>query len=103
MALELDALDRIADTVLTYDPKKKSEKNAKKARAPSLPAADNSSAGLKALQAANRHYRKKLWPAPYDVTTHQLHLGDARDLSWISDNSVHLVVTSPPYWTLKKY
>jgi site-specific DNA-methyltransferase (adenine-specific) len=30
-------------------------------------------------------------------------LGDARDLSWIPDKSVHLVVTSPPYWTLKEY
>jgi site-specific DNA-methyltransferase (adenine-specific) len=30
-------------------------------------------------------------------------LGDARDLKWIADESVHLVVTSPPYWTLKEY
>jgi len=30
-------------------------------------------------------------------------LGDARDLSSISDGSVHLVVTSPPYWNLKRY
>ena len=29
--------------------------------------------------------------------------GDARELQWIPDESVHLVVTSPPYWTLKKY
>jgi len=29
--------------------------------------------------------------------------GDARDLSFIGDESVHLVVTSPPYWTLKRY
>lgn len=36
-------------------------------------------------------------------TTHRLHLGDARELDWLPDNSVHLVVTSPPYWTLKKY
>jgi len=32
-----------------------------------------------------------------------LKLGDARELGWIEDESVHLVVTSPPYWTLKKY
>lgn len=38
-----------------------------------------------------------------DGTHHALHLGDARLLDWIPDNSVHLVVTSPPYWTLKKY
>jgi len=34
---------------------------------------------------------------------HRLVLGDARNLSFIEDESVHLVVTSPPYWTLKKY
>ena len=32
-----------------------------------------------------------------------IHRGDARDLDWISDESIHLVVTSPPYWTLKRY
>jgi modification methylase len=36
-------------------------------------------------------------------SVHKLHLGDARDLEWIPNNSVHLVVTSPPYWTLKEY
>jgi len=36
-------------------------------------------------------------------TQHQLILGDARDLGRIDDASVHLVVTSPPYWTLKEY
>ncbi|HXH09452.1 MAG TPA: site-specific DNA-methyltransferase [Alphaproteobacteria bacterium] len=30
-------------------------------------------------------------------------MGDARELDWIPDASVHLIVTSPPYWTLKKY
>lgn len=68
-----------------------------------LPAADNSSEALKAYQAANEHYRKTIWPVPYDKTSHTLRVGDARDLSWIADASVHLVVTSPPYWTLKKY
>ena len=37
------------------------------------------------------------------VTLHSLHNGDARDMDWIAEESVHLVVTSPPYWTLKKY
>ncbi len=36
-------------------------------------------------------------------TKHSLHLGDSRDLSFIQDESMHLVVTSPPYWTLKQY
>jgi len=36
-------------------------------------------------------------------TSHELVRGDARKLSFIKDNSIHLIVTSPPYWTLKKY
>lgn len=64
---------------------------------------DNTPDGLQALLAANQRYRGSRWPAPFDTTEHRLHLGDARDLSWIPDESVHLVVTSPPYWTLKEY
>src|SRR5258708_932735 len=36
-------------------------------------------------------------------TAHHIYNADARDLSFLQDKSVHLVVTSPPYWTLKKY
>ncbi len=36
-------------------------------------------------------------------TTHRLINGDARDLSFLPSESVHLVVTSPPYWNLKRY
>src|SRR6267378_4364283 len=36
-------------------------------------------------------------------TTLTLHCGDSRELDWIADESIHLVLTSPPYWTLKKY
>lgn len=36
-------------------------------------------------------------------TTHRLIHGDARELSFLPDESVHLVVTSPPYWNLKRY
>jgi DNA modification methylase len=36
-------------------------------------------------------------------TTHDLWCRDGRDLDFIPDNSVHLVLTSPPYWTLKTY
>jgi DNA modification methylase len=35
-------------------------------------------------------------------TAHRLINGDARDLSFLPDESIHLVVTSPPYWNLKK-
>jgi modification methylase len=36
-------------------------------------------------------------------TIHRLINGDARDLSFLEDESVHLVITSPPYWNLKRY
>ena len=75
----------------------------KRALRPSLAAEDNTPEGLQALLKANRYYREVAWPEPYNRTTHRLHLGDARDLSWVPDRSVHLVVTSPPYWTLKEY
>ena len=37
------------------------------------------------------------------TTLHRLINGDSRDLSFLEDESVHLVVTSPPYWNLKRY
>ncbi len=37
------------------------------------------------------------------ATTHRLIHADARDLSFLGDESVHLIVTSPPYWNLKRY
>ena len=36
-------------------------------------------------------------------TLHRSICGDARDLAGIVPNSIHLVLTSPPYWTLKEY
>ncbi len=36
-------------------------------------------------------------------TSHEMRRGDARELEFLPDNSVHLVLTSPPYWTLKQY
>lgn len=68
-----------------------------------LPEADNTPGAVEHMLRANGILRNLPWPAPFDRTHHRLHLGDARDLSWIADQSVHLVVTSPPYWTLKEY
>src|SRR6516162_6014339 len=68
-----------------------------------LPVSDNAEGAVEKMLRANAILRNVPWPKPYDQTTHRLHLGDARDLSWIPDESVHLVVTSPPYWTLKDY
>src|SRR5437899_10579443 len=39
---------------------------------------------------------------PQIATTHRLELGDARAME-LAPESVHLVLTSPPYWTLKEY
>ncbi len=50
--------------------------------------------------AAMREIRQALRHLP---TSHQLHLGDARSMGFLTAESVHLVVTSPPYWTLKRY
>ncbi|MBS0315145.1 MAG: site-specific DNA-methyltransferase [Proteobacteria bacterium] len=36
-------------------------------------------------------------------TRHDLWRADSRAMDFIPDGSVHLVVTSPPYWTLKRY
>jgi site-specific DNA-methyltransferase (adenine-specific) len=36
-------------------------------------------------------------------TLHRLFHADARDMSFIADSSVHLILTSPPYWNLKEY
>ncbi len=36
-------------------------------------------------------------------THHALHRKDSREMAFLPKNSVHLIVTSPPYWTLKEY
>lgn len=40
---------------------------------------------------------------PNIPSTHNLYLGDAREMPALRQNSVQLVLTSPPYWTLKEY
>jgi DNA modification methylase len=37
------------------------------------------------------------------ATHHKIIIGDSRRMSELSDESVHLIVTSPPYWQLKDY
>jgi modification methylase len=70
---------------------------------PHMPATDNEPGAVAALLKANRALRQQRWPTPYDRTLHQMILGDARDLTFISGESVHLVATSPPYFNLKSY
>src|SRR5512132_1791343 len=47
-----------------------------------------------------RNPRERLREGP---TTHRVILGDSRRMPEIADESVHLVVTSPPYANLKQY
>jgi site-specific DNA-methyltransferase (adenine-specific) len=68
-----------------------------------LPPADNAAGAVQKMLRANAILRNVPWPPPFDETKHRIHAGDARDLSFIPAESVHLVVTSPPYWTLKEY
>ncbi len=37
------------------------------------------------------------------MTEHKIIFGDSRSLNQIKDNSVQLIITSPPYWQLKDY
>jgi site-specific DNA-methyltransferase (adenine-specific) len=37
------------------------------------------------------------------MSYHKVIIGDSRMLSEVEDESVHLIVTSPPYWQLKDY
>jgi site-specific DNA-methyltransferase (adenine-specific) len=70
---------------------------------PHIPATDNEPGAPEALLKANKILRGRRWPAPYDRTRHEMIFGDARDLRMIPNESVHLVVTSPPYFNLKPY
>jgi site-specific DNA-methyltransferase (adenine-specific) len=36
-------------------------------------------------------------------TKHKIIIGDSRNMAELQDKSVHLVITSPPYWQLKDY
>ena len=58
-----------------------------------IPRLAKDQSALKAIQRAIREV----------PTRHAILLGDARAMSRIPDESVHLVVTSPPYFDLKKY
>lgn len=70
---------------------------------PVLPDSDNLPGAPEALLDANRFWRARPWPTPFDKTKHEVRRGDARDLSGIPEESVQLVVTSPPYFNLKPY
>jgi len=37
------------------------------------------------------------------ITKHKIIIGDSRKMNEIPDKSIHLIITSPPYWQLKDY
>lgn len=47
----------------------------------------------------NIMYKQKM----LNITKHTIINGDSRQMSELKDESVHLIVTSPPYWQLKDY
>jgi site-specific DNA-methyltransferase (adenine-specific) len=54
----------------------------------------------------DRKFREReaaLAQAPELRTCHEIFRGDARQMPELQGRLVHLVVTSPPYWTLKRY
>jgi DNA modification methylase len=54
--------------------------------------------------AKDKELLKKIESTVHQIpTVHHLYQADARKLAFIRNESVHLIVTSPPYWTLKKY
>ena len=37
------------------------------------------------------------------ITNHKIIIGDSREMTEVDEKSVHLIITSPPYWQLKDY
>jgi site-specific DNA-methyltransferase (adenine-specific) len=72
-------------------------------RRPELPQKDNEPGSVEVLLAANRWWRQSPWPEPLHKTVHTVSCRDARELRNIESKSVHLIVTSPPYFDIKPY
>lgn len=70
---------------------------------PQLPDRDNEPGSVEVLLAANRWWRENPWPEPYNKTKHVVSQADARRLKHLGAESVHLIVTSPPYFNIKPY
>ncbi len=70
---------------------------------PNLPQKDNEPGSVEVLLAANKWWRENPWPEGFNKTSHTVRCGDARNLHHIESSSVHLIVTSPPYFNIKPY
>jgi len=70
------------------------------------PRAPASSAGAEATVEDKFKAKREAWAQLGGVlkTTHQVYLADAREMNGLPPGTkIHLVVTSPPYWNLKRY
>ena len=55
-------------------------------------------------QKEEKEWISKSWDKIRNVKiTHKIHNGDSSNLSFIDDNSIDLIVTSPPYYNAKEY
>jgi modification methylase len=71
--------------------------------APELPQKDNEPGSVEVLLAANKWWRANPWPEGFNRTSHIVRCADARALEHLDPSSVHLIVTSPPYFNIKPY
>ena len=42
-------------------------------------------------------------PALHFETTHKIFFKSSKNMEEVKDHTVHLIVTSPPYWNIKDY
>mgnify|MGYP005816623169 CR=1 FL=1 len=91
MKMKIDHTQALANVVRRYLPDVPLSDEAKLKRA--LPPLAKNGETAAAIMAALRQV----------PTAHRFYRGDARNLESLPDSSVHLVLTSPPYWTLKRY
>ena len=69
---------------------------------PGLPSLDEHQTAIPAIARDPRLVALVEEAAQRVPTRHELHVNDARRMQ-LAPGSVHLVLTSPPYWTLKEY
>jgi len=49
------------------------------------------------------HHQQREYGVSVLKTVHKIVNGDSREMNILPDQSIHLVITSPPYWQLKDY
>jgi len=55
------------------------------------------------LKIAQEEQRVKKYSSLFTKTRHEIIIGDSRAMRSIPDNSIHLIITSPPYFNAKEY